>query len=110
MPQLLEDFGQTLIFQQDGAPQHYHNSLTDFLNEIFSDRSTGRGGPTAWLPRSPDSKPMDFLPWGCAKDLVHVPPLPPDIKGLMIRICEFIHSNDGDTMNKTAAVAVVLAI
>jgi hypothetical protein len=28
----------------------------------------------------------------------------------MIRICEFIHSNDGDTMNKTAAVAVVLAI
>jgi hypothetical protein len=45
MPRLLEDFGQTLIFQQDGAPPHYHRSVTDFLNETISDRWIGRGGP-----------------------------------------------------------------
>jgi hypothetical protein len=46
MPRLLEDFGQTLIFQQDGAPPHYHRSVTDFLNETIPDRWIGRGGPT----------------------------------------------------------------
>jgi hypothetical protein len=90
MPQLLEDFGETLIFQQDGAPPHYHNSVTGFLNETFPNRLIGRGGPTTWPPRSSDLTSMDFFLWGCAKDLVYVPPLPHDINDLMIRVRESI--------------------
>jgi hypothetical protein len=101
MPQLLEDFGQTLIFQQDGAPPHYHRSVNDFLNETVPERWIGRGGPTAWPPRSPDLTSMDFFLWECVKDLVYVSPLQRDINYIMIRIRESIQSNDRDTKNKT---------
>jgi hypothetical protein len=93
--------GQTLIFQQDGASPYYHRSVTYFLNETVSDGWIVRGRPTAWPPRSPDLTPMDFFLWRCVKDLVYVPPLPRDIKDLMIRIRESIQSVDRDTVNKT---------
>jgi hypothetical protein len=101
MPQLLEDFGQTLIFQRDGALPHYHIYVTYFLNETVPDRWIGRCGPTVWPPRSPDLTPVDFFLWGCVKDLVYVPPLPRDINDLMIRIRESIQLTDLNTTNKT---------
>jgi len=51
------------IFQQDGAPPHFHRDVTTFLDETFPPRWVGRGGPTAWPPRSPDLTPLDFFAW-----------------------------------------------
>jgi hypothetical protein len=101
MPQLLEDFEQTLIFQQYGTPPRYHCSVTDYIKETVPDRCNGRGRPTAWPPRSPKLTSMDFFLWRCVKDLAYVPPFPFDLNGLMIRIRESIQSIDLNTMNKT---------
>ena len=35
--------------------------VTTFLDETFPGRWVGRGGPTAWPPRSPDLTPLDLL-------------------------------------------------
>jgi hypothetical protein len=48
------------IFQQDGGPPHFHRDVTTFLDETFPGRWVGRGGPTAWPPRSPDLTPLVF--------------------------------------------------
>jgi hypothetical protein len=59
------------IFQQDGAPPHFHRNVTTFLDETFPGR-VGRGGPTVWPPRSPDLTPLDFFEWGLfIKDVVY---------------------------------------
>jgi len=42
-----------------------------FLDETFPGRWVGRGGPTAWPPRSPDLTPLDFFAWGFIKDIVY---------------------------------------
>ena len=34
-------------------------------------RWIGRGGPTAWPPRSPDLTPLDFFLWGYVKNIVY---------------------------------------
>lgn len=60
-----------VIFQQDGAPLHFHRDVTTFLNNTFPERWIGRGGPTAWPPRSPDLTPLDFSAWGVIKDIVY---------------------------------------
>jgi len=52
------------IFRQDGAPPHFHRDVTTSLDETFPGRWVGRGGPTAWPPRSPDLTPLDFFAWG----------------------------------------------
>jgi hypothetical protein len=36
----------------DGAPAHFSRAVRDVLNSSYHDRWTGRGGPTAWPPRS----------------------------------------------------------
>jgi hypothetical protein len=58
------------IFQQDGALHQFHRDVTTFLDETFPGRWVGRGGPTAWPPRSPDLTPLDFFVWGFIKDVV----------------------------------------
>ena len=45
------------------------------LDEEFADRWIGRGGPTAWPPRSPDVTPCDFFLWGFGKDRVSENPV-----------------------------------
>ena len=35
--------------------------VTTFLDDTFPGRWVGRGGPTAWPPRSPDLIPLDFF-------------------------------------------------
>jgi hypothetical protein len=59
------------IFQQDGAPPHFHRDVTTFLDETLPGRCVGRGGPTAWPPRSPDLTPLDFIAWGFIEDVVY---------------------------------------
>ena len=72
---LLEDIPlmirSQMYFQLDGAPTHYTRHVRDYLNESFPNRWLGRGGPVAWLPKSPDLKPLDYYLWGHVKTLVY---------------------------------------
>jgi hypothetical protein len=74
MPQLQEDIPD-LIYQHGGVPPHFHNEVRSYVDERLRNRWIGRGGPTEWLPRSPDLKPMDFILWGFVKDNFYVHPL-----------------------------------
>jgi hypothetical protein len=56
-----------MIWQQDGAPPHYHRYVTRYLNQTFPERWIGRGGYIPWPPRSPDLTSMDFSLWGFVK-------------------------------------------
>lgn len=88
-PQLEEGEPENFIWQQDGAPPHWHMEVRDWLNDVVPDRWIGRKGPNdracfAWPPRSPDLTPCDFYLWGFIKDHVYVPPLPADLPDLRI--------------------------
>ncbi|XP_067204331.1 uncharacterized protein [Linepithema humile] len=76
LPILLEDIPlrerETLIFQHDGAPAHYSRRVREILNDRFSDRWIGRGGPIVWPARSPDLNVLDYFVWGYIKALVTV--------------------------------------
>jgi hypothetical protein len=41
----------------------------------YHDRWIGRGGPTAWPPRSPDLNPLDSYLWGYINTLVYAAPV-----------------------------------
>ena len=41
------------------------------MDETFPGRWVGRGGPTAWPPRSPDLTPLEFFAMGFIKDVVY---------------------------------------
>jgi len=75
MPVLLEGvplhIGRELWLQQDCAHLHFGRQKHVFLNEHFRNRRTGRQGPTAWPPRSPDLTPLDYNLWGTMKSLVY---------------------------------------
>ncbi|PSN32505.1 hypothetical protein C0J52_21944, partial [Blattella germanica] len=60
VPQI-QDEGEGVIFQQDGAPPHYANIVREFLDTTFPQRWIGRGGFKIWPPRSPDITPLDFF-------------------------------------------------
>jgi len=60
-----------MYFQHDGAPPHYTIRKRELLNELFSNRWLGQGGPVAWPPRSPDLTPLDYYLWGHMKTLVY---------------------------------------
>jgi hypothetical protein len=62
-------------YMHDGAPAHFSLAVRDVLNNTYHDRWIGRGGPTAWPPRSPDLNPLDFYLWGHLKALVYAAPL-----------------------------------
>lgn len=92
IPQFEED-SRDFIFQQDGAPSHFHNDVRGYLNEHLPQRWIGRTGPAdeALLrstPRSPDMTPCDFFLWGFVKDHVFVPLLPQDLLELWEQITE----------------------
>ena len=74
-----------LIFQQDGAPPHYHRQVRDFLNANFPDMWIGRGGPLAWPTRSPDLTHLDFF-WGFVKNVVYHGDRPTTLEELRGRI------------------------
>ena len=64
------DFDE-FIFQQDGAPAHYANSVRNLLNENLPGKWIGRRGAIEWPARSPDLTPLDFFFWGAIKDRVY---------------------------------------
>jgi hypothetical protein len=63
IPQLQEDI-QDLIYQSDGAPPHFHNEVTSYLDERVRNRWIGRGGSMEWPQISPDLTPRDFFSFG----------------------------------------------
>ena len=68
IPQL-SDLQPAAVFQQDGAPPHWALEVRRTLDKTFPARWIGRGGATAWPPRSPYMAPLDL--WGYVKDQVY---------------------------------------
>ena len=102
LPQISED-SEDFIFQQDGAPPHWHRNVRHFLNESLPQRSIGRVGKEDlalqfWPPRSPDLTPCDFFWWGFVKDAFHVPSLPTILDDLKSRITTAVNSVTQDIL------------
>ncbi|KAJ4448427.1 hypothetical protein ANN_10443 [Periplaneta americana] len=89
IPHVLEDTPlnnrQHIHFLHDGAPAHFNRTARRYLDRRFPARWTGRSGPIAWPPRSPDLNPLDFYLWGHLKLLVYSSPVP-DLESLRNRI------------------------
>lgn len=107
LPQL-EQGMPNVIFQQDGAPPHFHNEVRLELNTRLTNRWIGRVGNDdkellPWPPRSPDLTPLDFFLWGYVKDLVYKPPLPETILDLRGRITAAIGTVDHGMLQRTWA-------
>ena len=74
------------FYQQDGAPAHNTNAVTNFLNFTYGDRWVGnRSIARKWPSRSPDLNPLDFFLWGYMKDRVYAEPVL-DLEDLKTRI------------------------
>jgi hypothetical protein len=99
MPILEQEGPDDVLFQQDGAPLHFHKEVTDFLNRKFSEKWIGRGGPITWPPRSPDLTPFDFLFRGYIKDAVYVPPLVTTLPELAGRMRDEVATVTLDVLN-----------
>lgn len=104
MPQLTTD-SETFIYQQDGAPPHFHHDVREFLNMRLPNRWIGRSGENdqkllSWPPRSPDLTPCDFFVWGYVKDSVFVPPLPVDLPELRARIINAFEQINRDMLRR----------
>ena len=99
MPRLQQDMDGDLIFQQDGAPLHFHCKVTSYLNCMVVAR-IGCGGMIAWPPRLPDLTPLDFSVWGCIKDQDFVPPLPASLEKLQARITAVVETTDVDVIHR----------
>jgi hypothetical protein len=56
----VEDGRARMWYMHDGAQAHFSHVMRDVLSNTYHDRWIGRGGPTAWPPRSPDLNPLDF--------------------------------------------------
>jgi hypothetical protein len=70
VPQV-KDLQPTIIFQQEGALQHWGRIVRDYLDATFLNRWLGRDGPFAWPPQSLDITPLDVFLWGYVKDKVY---------------------------------------
>jgi len=85
-----EDF----IFQQDGAPPHFHFNVRAHLNANLPSRWIGRTSHNEspllpWPRRSPDLN-CNFFLWVYIKDRVYVRPTPRDLPQLWQRIVEAV--------------------
>lgn len=73
LPDLLDEWltreeQRNLIYQHDGASPHKAAVTRNFLDENYTDRWIGQGGPIEWPARSPDLNPCDYGLWGMWKD------------------------------------------
>jgi hypothetical protein len=64
----LVSFGK---FYQDGASTYWYGFARTFLDQQFSGRWIGCGGPTPWLARSPDITPFNFFLWRHLKSVIY---------------------------------------
>ena len=95
LPQMSED-SEDIIFQQDGAPPHWHRDVRRFLNDALPERWIGNVGKEDlvlqfWPPRSPDLTPCNFFLWGFVK-AVYVPSLPTTLVDLKNCITTAVNS------------------
>jgi hypothetical protein len=60
---------------RDGFLSHFSRAVRDVLSNTYRDQWTGRGGHTAWPPRSPDLTPLYSYLWGHLTTLVYAPPV-----------------------------------
>ena len=102
LPQTSED-SEDFIFQQDGAPPHWHQDVWRFLNLSLHQRWIGRVGKEDlalqfWPPRSPDLTPCDFFLWGFVKEAVYVQSLPTTLDDLKNRITTAVNSVTQDIL------------
>lgn len=86
-------------FQQDGAPPHRTNAVSEFLGNTFGDQWMGQFGPIRWPARSPDLTPLDFFLWGYLKDLVYATP-PQSVDELRNRVIAACQGVDGDMLQR----------
>jgi hypothetical protein len=54
---------------------HCSRAVRDVLSNTYHDRWIGRGGHTAWPPRSPDLNPLYFYLWGHLNTRVYAAPV-----------------------------------
>jgi hypothetical protein len=68
---------ERMWYVRDGVPAaaHFSGAVWDVHNNIYRDRWIGKGGHSAWPPRSPDLNPLDFYLWGNVKCLVYAAPV-----------------------------------
>jgi len=104
MPQLQED-SEEFIFQQDGAPPHFHFDVRAHVTANLPGRWIGRASHNdspllPWPPRSPDLTPCDFFLWGYIKDRVYVPSMPRDLPQLRQRIVEAVAAIDRQMLQR----------
>ena len=64
-----------IFYQQDGAPPHNSQLVTNFLEDTFNRNWIGNNGPYLWPPRSPDLSVLDYFIWGTIKNQVYNTPL-----------------------------------
>lgn len=69
MPKIIE-FPGSAIFQQDCAPSPCAIDLRRHLDTEILQRRIARGGPIAWLARSPYLTLLGFFMWGSVKNCV----------------------------------------
>ncbi|KFM68034.1 hypothetical protein X975_05352, partial [Stegodyphus mimosarum] len=96
-PQLEELQPHVFFLQQDGAPPHWGTIVRSSLNDHFTGRGIGRGGPIPWPPRSPDITPLDFFLRGFVKYNVYRRSVS-NIDDLKARITTAIASVDADML------------
>ncbi|XP_076669374.1 uncharacterized protein LOC143369387 [Andrena cerasifolii] len=98
---------RNLWFQQDGAPAHYANIVTRWLNETFPNRWIGRNGAVAWPPRSPDLSACDFFLWGHIKQTVFQTPVDnkADLTQRIIEACRTVYKNSRYSRLAAASIA-----
>ena len=74
LPALSEKFPlqtrRQMCYQHDGAPRHFSQVISQYLNQQFPNRWIGRSGEQNLSPRSPDLNPLDYHVWGCTKAMV----------------------------------------
>jgi hypothetical protein len=79
LPRLLEDVPLTvrarMWYVHNCDPAHFNSSVRGVLSNTYHDRWIGRGGHTAWPPRSPHLNPLDFCLLYHPAALVHVAPI-----------------------------------
>jgi hypothetical protein len=79
LPTILEDIPLAVRARiwcmHDGATAHFSRAVRNGLCNTYHDLWIGRGGPTAWPPRSPDLNPLDFYLWRHLKPLVYAAPV-----------------------------------
>ncbi|KFM73977.1 hypothetical protein X975_13500, partial [Stegodyphus mimosarum] len=89
-----------IFLQQDGAPPHWDSMARSSLNDHFTGRWIGRGGPIPWPPISPDITPLDFFVWGFVKANVYRRRVS-NIDDLKARITTVITSVDANVLAGT---------